>query len=145
MARVTSENFAERLLRSAEQAVAIKRGDAKPARVTRRKITARKVMVEEAPRYKPARIIELRKGLGVSQPVFAGMVGVRPVTVKAWEQGQKEPNGSARRLLQVLESRPGAVIAAAGIKDLGVVAARRTGGEGKAPTRKAGAVVKAKR
>ena len=55
MAPETSDNFAERLLRSAQQAVAVKRGEAKPARVTRRKVTARKVVVEKAPRYAPAR------------------------------------------------------------------------------------------
>jgi hypothetical protein len=71
------------------------------------------------------------------------MVGVRPVTVKAWEQGQKEPNGSARRLLQVLESRPGAVIAAAGMKDPGLVGTPRSG-KGKELPSKAGTAVKAR-
>lgn len=120
MARVTNENFAERLLQSARQAVAIRRGEQEPARVTRRKATLRRVEVEEAPRYGPARIRELRKGLGVSQPVFAGLLGVRPVTVKSWEQGQKEPNGSARRLLQVLELHPSAVMEAAQLKEVEV-------------------------
>lgn len=132
MARVTSENFAERLLRSAEQAAAIKRGVAEPALVVKRKITARKVTVAEAPRYDPARIMGLRKSLAVSQAIFAGMVGVRPVTVKAWEQGQKEPNGSARRLLQILETRPAAVVEAAGLKEAGVAVLKKTGSRGSA-------------
>ena len=130
MARVTSESFAQRLLRGAEQAAAIKRGDEEPARITRRKVTAREAVVKEAPRYDSARILGLRKGLGVSQPVFAGMVGVRPVTVKAWERGQKEPSGAARRLLQVLETHPDAVIAAAQVEGVKPADARKT------PTRK---------
>jgi hypothetical protein len=42
MAKVTSEDFAARLLRSAEQAAAIKAGEMEPARISRRKVTARK-------------------------------------------------------------------------------------------------------
>jgi putative transcriptional regulator len=130
MARVTSESFAERLLRSAEQAVAIKRGEATASRISRQKVTVREVVVEEAPRYKAARIVELRNGLGVSQTVFAAMIGVRPVTIKAWEQGQKEPSGAARRLLQVLEVKPAAVVAAVRMKKSVVVTTTRAGSTG---------------
>jgi putative transcriptional regulator len=145
MARVTNDDFAARLLRSAEQAVAIRRGEQEPARTTRRKVTTRTAGVEEAPRYTPTRITGLRKELGVSQPVLAGLVGVRPVTVKAWEQGQKEPSGAARRLLQILEMQPAAVIAAARVKDAGVGPAsgafgtRTPSAEEKTGARKAGA------
>lgn len=116
MARVTSENFAERLLRSAEQAVAVKAGKQDAGHVVRRKLTSRKVQVDEAPQFEPERIIGLRERLGVSQPVFADVVGVKSVTVKAWEQGQKVPSGAARRLLQVLEAQPNAVMKAARVK-----------------------------
>jgi DNA-binding transcriptional regulator YiaG len=122
MAHVTSENFAERLLRSAEQAVAFKAGEQDAGHVVRRKLTSRKVLVDEAPQFKPERIIGLRERLGVSQPVFADVVGVKPVTVKAWEQGQKVPSGAARRLLQVLEAQPSAVMKAARVKSVGEVA-----------------------
>jgi putative transcriptional regulator len=118
MARVTSENFADRLLRSAQQAVAIKQQAEVPARVVKRKVTARRVAVEEAPRFDAARIAKLRRELDVSQPVFAGVVGVKPVTVKAWEQGQKEPSGTARRLLQLLEADPGAVMQVARMTEM---------------------------
>jgi putative transcriptional regulator len=113
MALVTSENFAERLLRSAEQAEA---GKQDAGRVVRRKLTSRKVLVDVVPQFEPERIVGIRERLGVSQPVFADVVGVKPVTVKAWEQGQKVPSGAARRLLQVLEFQPDAVMKAARVK-----------------------------
>jgi putative transcriptional regulator len=133
MALVTSENFAERLLRSAEQAVAIKAGKQDAAgHVVRRKLTSRKVLVDEVPQFEPERIVEIRERLGVSQPVFADVVGVKPVTVKAWEQGQKVPSGAARRLLQVLELQPNAVMKAARVKSVDAATLPRV------PTKSAG-------
>lgn len=44
--------------------------------------------------------------LGVSQPLFARILGVSPAAVKAWEQGIKKPSGTARRLMQLFESNP---------------------------------------
>ena len=121
MALVTSENFAERLLRSAEQAVAIKAGKQDAGHVVRRKLTSRKVVVDQVPQFEPERIVEIRERLGVSQPVFADLLGVKPVTVKAWEQGQKAPSGAARRLLQVLDLQPNAVMKAARVKGVDAV------------------------
>jgi putative transcriptional regulator len=106
MARVTSKTFAERLLRSAEQAAEIKQGKTSAARTSRHKVTAREVVVRQPPKYDAKRILRLRQRLGVSQSVFAGMLGVQPPTVRAWEQEQKEPSGSARRLLEIYELRP---------------------------------------
>lgn len=47
----------------------------------------------------PKQVKGLRVKVGVSQPVFAALLGVSPQTVKAWEQGTKHPTSSARRLL----------------------------------------------
>jgi transcriptional regulator with XRE-family HTH domain len=43
----------------------------------------------------------------VSQAIFAQMMGVSASTVRAWEQGKREPEGAARRLLQIAELHPG--------------------------------------
>lgn len=51
MARVTNKTFTERLLRSAKQAAAIKRGEVAAPRVNRREITARQAEVTPPPRY----------------------------------------------------------------------------------------------
>jgi putative transcriptional regulator len=106
MTRVTNKTFAERLLRSAEQAAEIKQESASAARTSRHKLTAREVVVRQPPKYDARRILSLRRRLGVSQSVFAGMLGVQPPTVRAWEQEQKAPSGSARRLLEIYELRP---------------------------------------
>ena len=44
--------------------------------------------------------------LGLSQPLFAHILGVSPSAVKAWEQGNKKPSGTARRLMQLFEKDP---------------------------------------
>lgn len=38
--------------------------------------------------------------------MFAQMLGVSKKTVEAWEAGTNVPNGSAMRLLQLLEDKP---------------------------------------
>ena len=121
MAKVTSEDFAARLLRSAEQAAAIKAGEIEAARVSRRKVTARKTTAKAAPVFDSGRIKHLRQKFGVSQPVFAGMIGVKPVTLKAWEQGVNAPSGSSRRVLQMMELSPETAIQAAAVDGIEVI------------------------
>lgn len=59
------------------------------------------------PRLSGRKIKSLRENvLGVSQPVFAKLIGVSPAAVKAWEQGSKKPSGSARRLMEIVEKEP---------------------------------------
>ena len=119
MARVTSESFASRLLRSAEEAVRIKDGEVKAG-----KVTARQVAIPEPPVYSSARVTQIREEIGVSQPVFAQILGVAAATVRSWEQGKRPPGGTARRLLQVMEARP-AVIEEVAMND--AVRGRRKG------------------
>ncbi len=51
-------------------------------------------------------IVEARTSLGVSQPVFAAILGVAPQSVKAWEQGTKKPPGTVRRLIDEMRRNP---------------------------------------
>ncbi len=63
---------------------------------------------EAPPSLSKKKIKDLRENtLGVSQPIFALILGVSPAAVKAWEQGNKKPSGTARRLMQLFESDPG--------------------------------------
>lgn len=98
--------FGERLIARAEEALAIKRGEKRPARVSRRKVTARQAVVVPPPVYDAARVQRVRERLGLSQPVFAALVGATPAAVKAWEQGRRNPPGPARRLLEIAERNP---------------------------------------
>jgi len=42
----------------------------------------------------------------MTQKVFSDLLGVSVRTVEAWETGKSHPNGSARRLLQLIEQKP---------------------------------------
>lgn len=63
---------------------------------------------------KPARIhqvkvstaAEARAKVGVSQAVFAALLGVSKRTLQEWEQGRREPSGAAKTLLQVAVNHP---------------------------------------
>jgi putative transcriptional regulator len=62
---------------------------------------------EPPPSLSKKKIKVLREDvLGVSQPLFARILGVSPAAVKAWEQGAKKPSGTARRLMQLFERDP---------------------------------------
>lgn len=54
----------------------------------------------------------IRKELGLSQPEFAGFMGVSVGTLRNWEQSRREPQGPARALLLVASKQPAAVRAA---------------------------------
>jgi putative transcriptional regulator len=98
------DTFGQRLVESAREAVAIERGEKKPAGITRR--TAAESQVEPPPRYLSDRIKEIRGQMALSQTVFASALNVSPETVRAWEQGKREPDGPTLRLLEVAEQHP---------------------------------------
>jgi putative transcriptional regulator len=95
------------LIEGLQQAIAYERGELTNVRVvTVEQVTARKAHVELPPWYAPFLIREVRQKLAVSQAIFAQMLGVSLSSVRAWEQGRREPDGPARRLLQIAELHP---------------------------------------
>ena len=52
-------------------------------------------------------IKQIRQKTGLSQVIFAGSLGVSPKTVEAWENGRNKPEGTSRRLLEVVRDDPG--------------------------------------
>lgn len=48
----------------------------------------------------------LRRHLRVSQATFARVLGVERHAVTAWERDRRQPPGSCRRLLDILDSHP---------------------------------------
>lgn len=97
---VTSENFGDLLLASAQEALDHSRG-----KVTLKSETLE--LSDEPPMFSKRRIKEIReKLLDVSQPVFATILACSPSAVKSWERGENTPSGSTRRLLQVIENDP---------------------------------------
>lgn len=73
-----------------------------------KKFTVRRVKVTrfDVPSLKKADIVAIRASLGVSQPVFASLLGVSPALVKGWEQGLRKPSGIALRFLAEIRRNP---------------------------------------
>jgi putative transcriptional regulator len=71
-------------------------------------ITVREVINIPEPRPRLRRDIRrLRtQTLGVSQAVFARLLGVSPKLVEAWEAGRNVPAGPVRRLFEIIERDP---------------------------------------
>lgn len=72
--------------------------------------TTLRVTTVELPRA--VEVPAIRKELGLSQEQFARLMGVSVATLRNWEQGRREPHGSARALLLVASREPAAVLKA---------------------------------
>ena len=96
---MSKRNIAEEIVKGLEEIKAWKRGELKL-----------KTYSVEMP--KAADVPAIRKELGLSQPEFAGFMGVSLGTLRNWEQERREPQGPARALLLVASKQPAAVLAA---------------------------------
>ena len=67
-------------------------------------------LLAPAPKFSPTEIVELREAHKLSRPLFAGILNVPVVTVRKWESGERMPSGAALRLLEVMRSRPEALL-----------------------------------
>jgi putative transcriptional regulator len=104
-----------RIIEGLQQAIAYERGENIDVRVTTVEVTARrKARLEQPPWFPPHTIQEIRQKLSVSQVIFAQMMGVSASTVRAWEQGKREPEGAARRLLQIADLHPEVLVETCG-------------------------------
>ncbi|HEY9428237.1 MAG TPA: helix-turn-helix domain-containing protein [Gemmatimonadaceae bacterium] len=92
--------------RAVREAPAFEYGKRPGIRTDRATLTARVAEASPAPTYTSARIARIRDGLRLSQAVFAMALNVSAETVRAWEQGKREPDGAALRLLQIVEQHP---------------------------------------
>jgi len=85
------------LIESMEEALAIMKGKAKPARVTT---------------FKPSIALEVRKiraATGLSRAEFARRYALDARALQDWEQGRRRPDRAARAYLTVIARRPKAV------------------------------------
>ncbi|AOO84464.1 NadS family protein [Bosea vaviloviae] len=86
--------FGQDLIESANEALAIAQGKAKPART----ITVETVDVAA-----------IRKRLGLSQDAFAKKFGLSVATLRDWEQGRRQMDRTAQAFLKVIDRAPEAV------------------------------------
>jgi len=63
-----------------------------------------KVLVEPVLKWEAQKVRALRQELKVSQAIFGVVLGVSKKTVEAWEAGKNVPNGSASRLMEVINN-----------------------------------------
>jgi len=85
------------LIESMEEALAILKGKAKPARVTT---------------FKPSIALEIRKirlATGLSRAEFCRRYALDTRALQDWEQGRRHPDRAARAYLTVIARRPKAV------------------------------------
>jgi putative transcriptional regulator len=54
----------------------------------------------------------IRKKIGLSQAMFATLIGVSCKTLQNWEQGLRSPRGPARALLEIARKEPEAILRA---------------------------------
>jgi len=85
----------EELLESVREGSAILRGERKPSRAFR---------IDEPD------VKAVREQYGLSQAKFAALMGISVGTLRNWEQGRRQPEGSARVLLRVVARHPEAVL-----------------------------------
>ena len=116
MTKQKRKGYAGRILGALHEAVAIERGEMQPAAISRRVVTARAASAPAAPVYSAGDIREIRYKLELSQPVFAQALNVSAETVRAWEQGKKQPGGPAARLLELAENHPEWVLTSVEVK-----------------------------
>jgi putative transcriptional regulator len=73
-----------------------------------RRFTVRTVELPDEPgMYDVPRVKATRDRLGVSQAVFARLLGVSLQLVQSWEMGRRKPAAVARRLMDDMNENPG--------------------------------------
>lgn len=70
------------------------------------KARSAKLTIEPVPDIEAQDIKQIRVALGMTQVLFAGLMGVSIKTVEAWEAGRNIPDGPARRMLGMIQSDP---------------------------------------
>jgi putative transcriptional regulator len=71
-----------------------------------RRFTVREVIVPEPGEYDAKAIKAIRNQLGLSQVLFAHLIGVSVILEQAWEQGRRFPTATARRLFDEIRRDP---------------------------------------
>ena len=70
------------------------------------KLTLKTVEIPDPPEFTRMQIHHLRERLGLSQGLFAKLLGVSRKLVEAWEAGTRKPSAMARRLLEAISRKP---------------------------------------
>ena len=88
-------NVYDGIMQGLQEAVDYNKGEIKARSST--------IYVKPIQKYKADSIRSIRNSLGMTQLVFANFMGVSKKTVEAWESGKNTPNGSASRILSMVQ------------------------------------------
>lgn len=72
------------------------------------RFTVRTITIPEPGHFSPSAVKKLRHELGMSQALFAELLGVSRIWVQGWERGVRQPTPLARRLMDAIQANPGA-------------------------------------
>jgi putative transcriptional regulator len=61
-------------------------------------------------KFSPVDVKNIRVNMGMSQAEFASAFGISVATLRHWERGDREPQGPALVLLNVVKKEPQAVL-----------------------------------
>ena len=89
----------ESIMQGLTEAVDYQQGKIKPRKT--------RLTIKPAETFTNDDIKRIRQQTGLSQAMFAGLLGVSPKTVEAWENDRNKPEGSSRRLLEIVRDDPG--------------------------------------
>jgi putative transcriptional regulator len=92
------KNVADELVQGMREALAIARGELKPA------------AVHHIPILPEVDVRAVRAATGLSRAEFARRFALDPRALQDWEQGRRRPDRAARAYLVVIAHRPDAVI-----------------------------------
>ena len=70
------------------------------------RFTVRTIEITEPSAYSAKGVRQVRRTTGLSQALFARLVGVSASLVRSWEIGTREPSPMARRLLDQVRAEP---------------------------------------
>jgi putative transcriptional regulator len=70
------------------------------------RFTIRTIYVQQPRTYTSKNVRAVRQQLGVSQAIFAQLLGVSQVLVRSWERGARAPAPVACRLLDIVRDNP---------------------------------------
>ena len=70
------------------------------------RFTVRTITIPEPGNYPPKAVRKLRDQLGMSQALFAELLGVSRIWVQGWERGVRHPSPLARRLMDAIRANP---------------------------------------
>jgi putative transcriptional regulator len=68
-----------------------------------RRIKVSSVTISPVRKLSPIEVKNLRINLGMTQALFADVLGVTKKAVEAWEAGAKNPSGPVLRMFEILE------------------------------------------